>query len=39
MKRVSPYLKMQVLGAIEFAPGNCNVERIRHVSSMTPRNG
>lgn len=34
MKRVSPYLKMQVLGAIEFAPGNCIVQRIRHVSSM-----
>ena len=35
MKRVSPYLKMRVLGAIEFAPGKTNVERIRHVSSMT----
>ena len=34
MKRVSPYLKMQVLGAIEFAPGNAIVQRIRHVSSM-----
>ncbi len=34
MKRVSPYLKMQVLGAIEFAPGNAIVQRIRHVSSL-----
>lgn len=34
MKRISPYLKMQVLGAIEFAPGNCIVQRIRHVSTM-----
>jgi hypothetical protein len=32
MKRISPYLKMQVLGAIEFAPGNCIAQRIRHVS-------
>jgi transposase InsO family protein len=35
MKRVSPYLKMRVLGAIEFAPGKTNVERIKHVSKMT----
>ncbi len=35
MKRVSPYLKMRVLGAIEFAPGKTNVERIKHVSAMT----
>jgi transposase InsO family protein len=34
MKRVSPYLKMRVLGAIEFAPGNNNVERIKHVSEL-----
>jgi len=34
MKRVSPYLKMRVLGAIEFAPGNTIVERIRHVSTI-----
>ena len=34
MKRVSPYLKMRVLGAIEFAPGKSNVERIKHVSQM-----
>ena len=34
MKRVSPYLKMQVLGAIEFAPGACIVQRIRHVSAL-----
>jgi len=35
MKRVSPYLKMRVLGAIEFAPGRSVVERIKHVSTMT----
>ncbi len=34
MKRVSPYLKMRVLGAIEFAPGASIVERIKHVSSI-----
>ena len=34
MKRVSPYLKMRVLGAIEFAPGTTNVERIKHVSGI-----
>jgi putative transposase len=34
MKRVSPYLKMRVLGAIEFAPGNSIVARIRHISSQ-----
>lgn len=34
MKRVSPYLKMRVLGAIEFAPGNTVVARIRHVSEQ-----
>jgi transposase InsO family protein len=34
MKRVSPYLKMRVLGAIEFAPGNTIVERIKHVSTL-----
>jgi hypothetical protein len=34
MKRASPYLKMRVLGAIEFTPGNTIVER-RHVSSIT----
>lgn len=34
MKRVSPYLKMRVLGAIEFAPGNTIIARIRHVSTM-----
>jgi putative transposase len=32
MKRVSPYLKMRVLGAIEFAPGKSIIERIHHVS-------
>lgn len=35
MKRVSPYLKMRVLGAIEFAPGNTTIARIKHVSTMT----
>jgi putative transposase len=34
MRRVSPYLKMRVLGAIEFAPGNTNVERIKHVCTL-----
>jgi hypothetical protein len=34
MKRVSAYLKMRVLGAIEFAPGNTIVARIQHVSGQ-----
>jgi hypothetical protein len=34
MKRVSSYLKMRVLGAIESAPGNSIVARIRHVSGQ-----
>ena len=34
MKRVTPYLKMRVLGAIEFAPGNTIVDRIKHVSGI-----
>jgi putative transposase len=34
MKRVSSYLKMRVLGAIESAPGNSIVARIRHVSEQ-----
>ncbi len=34
MKRVSPYLKMRVLGAIEFAPGTTIRDRIKHVSMM-----
>ncbi len=34
MKRVTPYLKMRVLGAIEFAPGGSVVERIKHVSRI-----
>lgn len=33
MKRVSPYLKMRVLGAIEFAPGNSIAARIKHVAT------
>mgnify|MGYP001012701624 CR=1 FL=1 len=32
MKRVSPYVKMRVLGAIEFAPGATIRARIVHVS-------
>jgi len=35
MKRVSSYLKMRVLGAIESAPGSTIVARIRHVSDQT----
>lgn len=38
MKRVSAYLKMQVLGAIEFAPGKNIRERIKAVSQMTFKN-
>jgi len=34
MKRVSPYLKMRVLGAIEYAPGNSIVARIRNVADQ-----
>lgn len=34
MKRVSSYLKMRVLGAIEAAPGNTIVARIKHVSDQ-----
>jgi putative transposase len=34
VKRVTPYLKMRVLGAIEFAPGRSTVERIKHVSGL-----
>jgi hypothetical protein len=34
VKRVSPYLKMRVLGAIEFAPGPSIAERIKHVSTI-----
>jgi hypothetical protein len=41
MKRVSPYLKMRVLGAIEYAPGTSIVARIRHVAetSFTDEDG
>jgi len=41
VKRVSPYLKMRVLGAIEHAPGNTIVARIRHVAdtSFTDEDG
>lgn len=34
MKRLSPYLKMRVLGAIEFAPGPTVIARIHHVSNQ-----
>jgi transposase InsO family protein len=34
MKRVSSYLKMRVLGAIESAPGNTNIARIHRVSEQ-----
>jgi hypothetical protein len=34
MKRISPYLKMRVLGAIEFAPGDTCIARILHVSQQ-----
>ncbi len=34
MKRITPYLKMRVLGAIEFAPGNTIRDKIKHVSTM-----
>lgn len=35
MKRVSVYLKLRVLGAIDSMPGNSIVSRIREVSNMT----
>lgn len=35
MKRISAYLKMQVLGAVAFAPGRNTRERIKAVSEMT----
>lgn len=35
MKRVSPYLKMRVLGAIDYAPGNSRIARIVRVASQT----
>ena len=34
MRRVSSYLKMRVLGAIESAPGSSIVSRIKHVSEQ-----
>lgn len=34
MKRVSPYLKMRVLGAIEYAPGSSIIARIHHIAGM-----
>ncbi len=37
MKRVSPYVKMRVLGAIEHAPGNTNIAGIKHVSGLVFR--
>lgn len=35
MNKVSPYLKMRVLGAIEFAEGNSIRDRIKSVSAMS----
>lgn len=35
MKRVSPYLRMRVLGAIEFAPGPTIIARIHVVAAQT----
>jgi transposase InsO family protein len=35
MKRVSNYLKMRVLGALEYAQGDTNLERYLAVSQMT----
>lgn len=35
MKRISSYLKMRVLGAIDFALGRSKEERIKNVSQMT----
>jgi putative transposase len=34
MRRVSPYLKMRVLGAIDYAPGNTRIARIKHVADQ-----
>ncbi len=34
MKRLTPYLKMRVLGAIETAPGSSRIARIRHVATL-----
>lgn len=34
MRNASPYLKMRILGAIEFAPGNTMISKIKHVSEM-----
>ena len=35
MKRISPYLRMRVLGAIDYAEGKSIIQRIKHVSSLT----
>lgn len=34
MKRISPYVKMRVLGAVEVAPGTRIRDRIKHVATM-----
>ncbi len=34
MKRISPYIKMKVLGAVEFAPGKNIQARVKAVSKM-----
>lgn len=35
MKRVSPYLKMQVLTAIDYVEGKARIDRIKKVAAMT----
>ncbi len=35
MKQPSPYLKMRILGAIEFADGNSSQQRLRNVANLT----
>ena len=35
MKRVSPYVRMRVLGAIDYAPGNTRIARIKYVAGQT----
>lgn len=38
MKRVSNYIKMRVLGALEYAPGESLLARYKDVSAMTFQN-
>ncbi|MBU1164758.1 DDE-type integrase/transposase/recombinase [Patescibacteria group bacterium] len=35
MKKISPYFKMRILGAIEFAQGKTSIERIKNVAKLT----